>query len=1140
MKVKKICFPMARAAIRLVVLIAALTTASFAQSAKLSVASLTFSAQLIGTTGVTQSFTLTNTDSITPLALDSISGTADYSETDTCGVSLPPSGSCTIFVNFSPTVAGTIAGAITFQDEASNSPQIVSLSGIGLTPVSLSPTTLAFGTVAVGSKSVSKPVTLTDNQSTSVTLKFAASGDYTVIGSGTIPCGNTLAAHSSCTLAVTFQPTVNGSLNGALTIMHNAQFSPQDVGLSGTGTGGSSGSLAFSPTSLSFGNVVVGTTSAGKVVTVKNVSNGIVNITGFPASGNYAATGSGTTHCGGLLNPAQSCTFTVTFSPTLGGAVPGAVTVTDNAATNPQLVSLTGSGVQSVTLSPSSLTFPAQRLGTSSAAQIVTLTNYQAANTLVIDSISTSGDFSAVQVGRKPCGARVPALSSCMIGVVFSPAAGGGSITGALTVDYNASPSPGQVTLSATAKGTLPRFAYTNGDNTISSYTVDSATGQLRHTGYVVEGMVGTNAVVATPSGAFVYAANEGSGNVSAYSANAKTGILSAVSGSPFPGEPFAFGITVDPSSRFVYVANANSASNNISGYTINSTTGALTQMSGSPFQAGNDTRAIVVVPNGKFLYAANATSNDVSAYTINATTGVLTQIAGSPFPVPPGNLVPQSIAVDPATKFVYVGSSDSANVIAFTINPTTGALTAVAGSPFANPGGANYGITVDPSDRFVYVANDSPNSVSAYSINGSTGALTLLFGSPFAAGSGALSVAVDPSGRFLYLPDIGSNDVFMFKIDSGTGVLKLSRTIHGRSSSSSIALSNGTTPVTYTPKFAYVANNVDSNISGYTIDPETGVLTDVPGSPFTTGVQPTSIAVDPSGKFAYTANFNDNDVSEYTINALSGALTPVSGSPVLAQTHPFSVTVDPSGRFAYVANSFSSSISGYSINPSTGSLTALSGSPYTTGLNTQPFSVAIDPSGRFLCAAIENTNQVESFSIDPTSGKLAAIGSLPTGMSPELVVVDPSGRFVYVADEDGHVSAYTISTAGSLTQITGSPFLAGHRTVSVAVDPSGRFLYAANNGNGAVASFNVSAYTIDQNSGALTEIIGSPFATGAASRSVTVDPSGNFVYVANTGTNDVSAFTIDQTFGVLTENFASPFPAGSFAFAVTTTTDIH
>jgi 6-phosphogluconolactonase (cycloisomerase 2 family) len=1136
MKLKKICVPMGCAVMRLVVLIVALTTASFAQSVKLSVVSLTFSAQLIGTTSVTQSFTLTNTDSITPLAIDSISHTGDYSETDTCGTSLPPLGSCTIFVTFSPAVAGTIVGAITFQDEASNSPQIVSLSGVGLTPVSLSPTSLAFGTVTVGNKSVSKPVTLTDNQSTSLTFKFAASGDYTVIGSGTIPCGTTLAAHSSCTLAVTFQPTVNGSLNGALTITHNAEFSPQDVALSGTGSGGSNGSLTFSPANLSFGSVVVGTISAGAVVTVKNVSSSIVNITGFPASGNYTATGSGTTHCGGLLNPGQSCTFTVTFSPTLIGTVPGAVTVTDNAATSPQLLSLTGNGVQSVTLSPSSLTFPSQRLGTSSAAQIVTLTNNQAANTLVIDSIAASGDFSAVQVGKKPCGARVPALGSCTIGVVFSPAAGGGSITGALTVAYNASPSPGEVTLTATAKGTLPRFAYTNGDNTISSYTVDSATGQLRHTGYVLGG---PNAVVATPSGAFVYGANF-VGNVSAYSADAKTGTLTAVSGSPFAAEPASFAITVDPSSKFVYVANANSASNNISGYTINSTTGVLTQMSGSPFKAGNDTRAIVVVPNGKFLYAANATSNDVSAYTINATTGVLTQIAGSPFPVPPGNLVPQSIAVDPATKFVYVGSSDSPNVIAFTINPTTGALTTVAGSPFANPGGSNYGITVDPSDRFVYVANDSANSVSAYSINGSTGVLTPLLGSPFAAGTGALSVAVDPSGRFLYLPDIGSNNVFMFNIDSGTGVLKLSRTIHGRSGSTSIALASGTTPVTYTPKFAYVANNVDSNVSGYTIDPETGVLTAVPGSPFTSGVQPTSIAVDPSGRFAYTANFNDNDVSEYTINALSGALTPVSGSPVLAQTHPFSVTVDPSGRFAYVANSFSASISGYSISSSTGSLTALSGSPYSTGLNTQPFSVAIDPSGRFLCVAIENTNQVESFSIDATSGKLAAIGSVPTGMSPELVVVDPSGRFVYVADGDGHVSAYTISTAGSLTQITGSPFLAGHRTVSVAVDPSGRFVYAANNGNGAVASFNVSAYTIDPNTGALTEIIGSPFATGAASRSVAVDPSGNFVYVANTGTNDVSAYTIDQASGALTANPASPFPAGSFAYAVTTTTDIH
>jgi 6-phosphogluconolactonase len=80
-----------------------------------------------------------------------------------------------------------------------------------------------------------------------------------------------------------------------------------------------------------------------------------------------------------------------------------------------------------------------------------------------------------------------------------------------------------------------------------------------------------------------------------------------------------------------------------------------------------------------QFAYVANATSNNVSGYTINATTGALTAIAGSPFPA---GSFPFSVAVDPTGKFAYVANSSSNNVSGYTINATTGALTAIAGSP--------------------------------------------------------------------------------------------------------------------------------------------------------------------------------------------------------------------------------------------------------------------------------------------------------------------------------------------------------------------------------------------------------------------------------------------------------------------------
>src|ERR1700674_906132 len=110
-----------------------------------------------------------------------------------------------------------------------------------------------------------------------------------------------------------------------------------------------------------------------------------------------------------------------------------------------------------------------------------------------------------------------------------------------------------------------------------------------------------------------------------------------------------------------------------------------------------------------------------VSAYTVNATSGALTAVPGSPFPA--GN-APAGLAVDPAGKFVYVANNFGDTVLGFAINAGNGALTAVPGSPFP-AGRSPSGVAVDASGKFVYVANSQSDSVSAYTINASTGALT-------------------------------------------------------------------------------------------------------------------------------------------------------------------------------------------------------------------------------------------------------------------------------------------------------------------------------------------------------------------------------------------------------------------------------
>ena len=145
----------------------------------------------------------------------------------------------------------------------------------------------------------------------------------------------------------------------------------------------------------------------------------------------------------------------------------------------------------------------------------------------------------------------------------------------------------------------------------------------------------GTTPVAAAVSAnsSFLYVVNQGSNNVSAYAIDAGTGALTALAGGT--GNPFAagtapVGIAIAPNGSFVYVAN--SGTNNVSAYSVNIGTGALTALAGgigNPFAAGTTPAGITIAPNAAFVYVANGGSNDVSAYTLDSGTGVLTALAG-------------------------------------------------------------------------------------------------------------------------------------------------------------------------------------------------------------------------------------------------------------------------------------------------------------------------------------------------------------------------------------------------------------------------------------------------------------------------------------------------------------------------------
>jgi len=373
-----------------------------------------------------------------------------------------------------------------------------------------------------------------------------------------------------------------------------------------------------------------------------------------------------------------------------------------------------------------------------------------------------------------------------------------------------------------------------------------------------------------TRTGAFVYTGGNGysgsSAPVSGYAINTTSGTLSLVSGSPFGLPGRLVSITGDPTGKFVYVTTDDGS---LSAFTVDSQAGSLTPVAGSPYTAptggssywGNG-KLLAIDPAGKYLYVAGG--SQLYGFSIDAGSGALTAISGSPFA-----LSASAVAVDPSDQYlaVYNGSG----VQSYTINSGTGALTA-AGTRASGCGGSH--MTFEPSGHFLYGTTGS--GIAACSFDSSSGALAAVTGSPFATSSGAsfMGVAAHPSGSFLYATDSTC-------VDSGP----------------------------------------QNRLYGFVIDPSSGALTAIGGSPFALpgggGCNyDFDVAAEASGNFVYTVDANDG-IAAYKVTAATGALTQASSS----FTGPAAMTL------ATVPNAMSSTatVTGVEITPATTQITTSS-----------------------------------------------------------------------------------------------------------------------------------------------------------------------------------------------------------------------
>ena len=202
--------------------------------------SLTFGTQTINTTSSPQTVTLTNTGGAT-LTLSSIgitgANTTDFAQTNPCGPTLAPNAYCQISVTFTPATTGNLSAAVSITDNAPGSPQAVSLVGTGTAAVAtLSPLNLPFPVQYVKNSGSPQTVTLknTGTATLAITNVAVSPTDFGILSAQTT-CGSSLAAGSSCSIGVFFDPTATGARTGTLSVTDNAAGSPQTVALTGMG-----------------------------------------------------------------------------------------------------------------------------------------------------------------------------------------------------------------------------------------------------------------------------------------------------------------------------------------------------------------------------------------------------------------------------------------------------------------------------------------------------------------------------------------------------------------------------------------------------------------------------------------------------------------------------------------------------------------------------------------------------------------------------------------------------------------------------------------------------------------------------------------------------------------------------------------
>jgi hypothetical protein len=323
-----------------------------------------FASVTVGQSSGSKLLTLTNTGG-QALSVMSISVTgsnpADFVAIPNCSLptALPPNATCTISLIFSPAVAGPRQATLATTDNAPDSPQSVPLSGIGTAPlpaVTLAPGSLTFATTTQGSPSIAQTITVTSVgpgplHISSVLPGGANAGDFQISNA----CSGVYPAGATCNIVVTFSPLGAGQRSATITINDDAPDSPQSAQLTGTGAAPPPGTplVKLAPTSISFGTVTQGAAVGAQIVTLTSSGTAPLHIASVTLSGTNSSDFSVTNNCtAGAYAAGATCTIGVSVSPVAIGPRAALITITDDAPSSPQTVSLSASVNPAFAISP--------------------------------------------------------------------------------------------------------------------------------------------------------------------------------------------------------------------------------------------------------------------------------------------------------------------------------------------------------------------------------------------------------------------------------------------------------------------------------------------------------------------------------------------------------------------------------------------------------------------------------------------------------------------------------------------------------------------------------------------------------------------------------------------------------------------